>query len=109
MRKRFHLLALLLCVLLAFCSCDVMSYLPFGADSDTDTEATQPTEDSTESSAPATTEAPDEPTEPVVQVKTVKIFNVGQLMTVLESSKAADYAETSKNTVYQLQCDIDLN
>ena len=44
-----------------------------------------------------------------MKVKTIKIYNAGQLMSLLELSRAEDYATTSKNTVYQLQCDIDLN
>ena len=117
MRKNIQLLALLLCVLMMFCSCDITSYLPFGADSTETAETTEAastteteaTEDSTESSATATTEKTPEPSEPVVKVKIAKIYTADQLFTVLEASKASNYAESSQNTIYQLQCDIDLN
>ena len=112
MKKTVRLLALLLSALLLFCSCE----LPFLSDGESAAESeetadglTQSTEDSSESSAPATTDAPDTPKEPAVKVKTIKIYNAGQLMSLLELSRAEDYATTSKNTVYQLQCDIDLN
>ena len=118
MKRNVQLLALLLCVLMVFCSCDVASYLPFGkgadeteesAEATETTETTTATEDSAESSASATTEKAPELSEPVVKVKIAKIYTADQLFTVLEASRASNYAESSQNTIYQLQCDIDLN
>lgn len=42
-------------------------------------------------------------------VRVIKISNAGQLLTLLADSKAENYAQTSKNKIYQLQNDIDMN
>ena len=43
------------------------------------------------------------------QLRIVKIRNAGQLLAIIDESRLGNYANSSKNTVYQLQNDIDLN
>ena len=121
MKKTVSLIALLLCVLLTMTSCDQASMLPEFMGGTTEEITTEAPAESTEapteetSAEAQTTKAPTQETtsenkEPEApKVKTIKIYNAGQLLTILENSKNADYAETSKNIIYQLQADIDLN
>ena len=126
MKKTISLLALLLCLILAMTSCDIASMLPefmCGTTEEITTETPTDSAEETTEELPAettaekqTTQAPTQETttggdkEPEApKVKTVKIYNAGQLLTLLENSKNADFAETSKNIIYQLQTDIDLN
>ena len=122
MKKTISMLALLLCLILAMTSCDIASMLPEFMGGTTEEVATTAPAESTEAPTEATTEkepatqAPTEETttggnnEPEApKVKTVKIYNAGQLLSILENSKSADYADTSKNIIYQLQTDIDFN
>ena len=121
MKKTISLLALLLCLVLAMTSCDVASMLPEFLGGTTEEVTTEAPKESTDASTDTTaeeepTQAPTEETttggdkEPEApKVKTVKIYNADQLLMLLENSKNADFAETSKNIIDQLQTDIDFN
>ena len=122
MKKTISMIALLLCMILALTSCDLASMLPEFIGGTTEEVATTAPAESTEAPTEATTEkepATQAPTEETTtggnnepeppKTRTVKIYNAGQLLSILENSKSADYADTSKNIIYQLQTDIDFN
>ena len=103
MKKTISMIALLLCMILALTSCDLASMLPefMGGTTEeiTTTEAPAESTEATTEKEPAT-QAPTEETttggnnepEPP-KTRTVKIYNAGQLLSILENSKSADYAE----------------
>ena len=104
MKKALSIIALLLCALMLLSACNGVS-----SSQETDTTDSEQSESvgGTESESNESGDADGAGTQD--ETKIVKVYNAGQLMNLIELSKMEDYAETSKNTVFQLQADIDLN
>ena len=107
MKKVLSILALILCLMLVISSCNEEITAPQG-DADVTESDTQSVETADTSNDTSDTQQEETNPQPEEQQKIIKIYNAGQLLSLLELSKQGDYV-SSKNTVYQLQTDIDLN
>lgn len=105
MKKALSILALLLCAIMLFAACaDVTDPVDSNTTGSVNSESVAESESGSDSeSGGGNNEAP------ASQPSIVKIYNAGQLLSIVSNSKSSDYAEKSKNIVYQLQADIDLN
>lgn len=104
MKKTISVLSIILCLMIVFAACAANTSPDDGSES----QSSGQFENSVTSDSNST-DSSKETDDTKDEVKIVKIYNGGQLLSVLENSKNDNYAETSKNTVYQLQTDIDLN
>ena len=105
MKRIISILSLILCMMIVFAACAANTVTPEGSETASDTVESETTTDTTKEEED--TEPQEQPEEPKKTV--IKIYNSGQLLSLLENSKSENYAETSKNLIYQLQTDIDLN
>ena len=105
MKRIISILSLILCMMIVFAACAANTDTPEGSETTSDTVGSETTTDTTKEEED--TEPQEQPEEPKKIV--IKIYNSGQLLSLLENSKSENYAESSKNMIYQLQTDIDLN
>ncbi|MGM9683787.1 MAG: hypothetical protein ACI3XQ_09330, partial [Eubacteriales bacterium] len=105
MKKAISVLSIILCLMIVFAACATNTSPDDGSES----QSSEQFENSDTSDSNSTDSSKETGDNTKDEVKIVKIYNGGQLRSLLEISKDDNYAETSKNTVYQLQTDIDLN
>ena len=105
MKKVLSILALLLCALLLLSACaDITS--PDASDTADSEQSESAAESDSEGESESNKGGEENNGEQEPQTKIIKIFSAQQLLSIVELSKAENYGETSRNTIYQLQADI---